>query len=361
MVRRFRKGEVICRQGEAGWTAFYLLTSNDALTLCRHQLAAATDGRPKAALEADVEVLSRRVERLKDLPPDAEERTAAMVYLAVAQGPAGKAAEGKAPFIPIDGPVTLRYDSLQAPLHEGDLFGEMSCLYRAPRSATIVATRDCYVVEMLRHILDQLMKDKGYKERADKLYKKRVLELHVRKLSIFEDLTDTQYNEIHDSVELLSVEPGTLVCDEHEHSDSLYIVRSGLVKVMKNVSSLVAADDVKDWAGLCARLRQGDAPAGGAAPPKAAAKLWQLLPAPVQTLLRSDPAGLDDVRKADILYGLNTVLGKQDLGDAPEFQEPAASPAARQFAEGKPAKKKDWAALDARRYNRLLLEALVPE
>jgi CRP-like cAMP-binding protein len=369
VVRRYRKGEVICRQGEAGWTAFYLLTSDDALALCRHRLAAATDGRQRAALVAEVETLGRRVERLRSVPPDSGERTAAMVYLAVAQPPSGKAppgpgkaAEEKAAFIPIDGPVTLRYDNLQAPLREGDLFGEMSCLYRAPRSATIVATRDCYVVEMLRHILDQLMKDKGYKERADKLYKKRVLELHVRKLSIFEDLTDAQYNEIHDSVELLSVEPGTLVCDEHERSDSLYIVRSGLVKVMKFVSSLVAAGDVEDWAGLCARLRQGDAPAGAAAPPKDLAKLWQLLPAPVQALLRgTDPAAPDDARKAEILYGINDVLRKQELGDAPEFQELAATPAARSFAEHKPAKKKDWMALDVRRFNRLLLEALVPE
>ena len=31
ILRRFRKGEVIARQGEAGWTAFYALTGEDVL------------------------------------------------------------------------------------------------------------------------------------------------------------------------------------------------------------------------------------------------------------------------------------------------------------------------------------------
>src|SRR5262249_57566001 len=33
VLRRYQRGEVICRQGEAGWTAFYALTGDDLLTL----------------------------------------------------------------------------------------------------------------------------------------------------------------------------------------------------------------------------------------------------------------------------------------------------------------------------------------
>src|SRR5438876_11746242 len=33
VLRRYRKGEVIFRQGEAGWTAFHILTSEDVLAL----------------------------------------------------------------------------------------------------------------------------------------------------------------------------------------------------------------------------------------------------------------------------------------------------------------------------------------
>src|SRR5207248_7473347 len=89
-------------------------------------------------------------------------------------------------YVPIDGPRDLDYETRVSPLYEGELFGEMSCLYRSPRSATVVATRDCYMLEMLRNILDQLQKDPAYKAQTDELYKKRVFELTLRQLPLFQ-------------------------------------------------------------------------------------------------------------------------------------------------------------------------------
>ncbi len=37
VLRRYRKGEAIFRQGEAGWTAFYILTSEDLLEIVQHE------------------------------------------------------------------------------------------------------------------------------------------------------------------------------------------------------------------------------------------------------------------------------------------------------------------------------------
>jgi len=66
MLRRFRKGEVICRQGEAGWTAFYVLTSEDVLTLPEAQ------GKKGAA--GDPALLKARMEQLKTVGRDDERR-----------------------------------------------------------------------------------------------------------------------------------------------------------------------------------------------------------------------------------------------------------------------------------------------
>src|SRR5438067_2446628 len=88
VVRYYKKGEVICRQGEAGWTAFYILTSADALKLREAQLQAAGASAPEGerkALQYEITVLRQRVERLAKAPPDDELRTAATVYLAVAR------------------------------------------------------------------------------------------------------------------------------------------------------------------------------------------------------------------------------------------------------------------------------------
>jgi CRP-like cAMP-binding protein len=377
VVRRYAKGEVICRQGEPGWTAFWILTTDDALTVRQAQMLACTSSAERRALEAEVERLRQRAEQLRGLPADHEKRTAARVYLSVAQTVLGRAPRAaaapagpvknvleKTMYIPIDGPVTMNYDSLWQPLREGELFGEMSCMYRSPRSATIVARRDCYVIEMLRNILDQIVKDPKYKAQADEIYKKRVLELHLRKLSLFKDLDDLEYREIRDSVELLSVEPGELICDEHERSDSLYIVRSGLVKVMKSVSALLSVDQVKSWAELWAALRQGEAKEA----PATRARLWQMLPEPVRALVRrAAPDSLSPVERQDVVYALNDLISTPKLIDVKEFQEAVSSPLLREMAAELLArrqdllkKKQDWAPPDNRRYNRLLLERLLP-
>src|SRR5260370_40889312 len=107
---------------------------------------------------------------------------------------------------------------------------------------------------MLRHILDQLQKDPAYKKRTEEIYKKRVLEMQLRKLAIFRDLKDDEYariySEIRDGSELVSYEAEQIICDEHDRSDCLYIIRNGLVKTMKGVSPLLAPSDIVDRAKL---------------------------------------------------------------------------------------------------------------
>src|SRR5437867_4087494 len=48
ILRRYQKGEVVCRQGEAGWTAFYILTTEDELALQQIRLESAGDADRRA-------------------------------------------------------------------------------------------------------------------------------------------------------------------------------------------------------------------------------------------------------------------------------------------------------------------------
>jgi CRP-like cAMP-binding protein len=390
VLRHYKKGELIFRQGEAGWTALYILTSDDVLTLRKHQLEAGVRDGEKKVLEAETTLLQQRVERLKTAAPGDDLRTAATVFLAVARTPRARRStsinplarlrprnvvgparniEEKTFYIPVDGPMTLNYDSLRAPLQEGELFGEMSCLYRTPRSATVVARRDCYMLELLRNILDQIQKDPIYKARSDEVYKKRILDLHLRKLSLFSELNDAEFAEIRDSVELVSFEPGTLICDEGERSDSLYIVRSGLVKVVKNISSLIDQNDVADWPSLVTNLREGIDP--GEAPDavkQARAKFWQLLPERGRAIIRgiTDVARVNLPDRLEVIAAINDVLKTDKLVDAKELQALLASPALREqlgaaLDERKELvkKKKDWSETVARRIHRQIADAVL--
>ena len=93
------------------------------------------------------------------------------------------------PYIPISNLRDISEETRHATLHEGELFGEMSCMYGSPRSATIVAAGDCFVLEMLRNILDEIQGDEGYRAHVDGIYRERVLQNHLRRLPIFSDLT----------------------------------------------------------------------------------------------------------------------------------------------------------------------------
>src|SRR5438132_1036213 len=262
ILRRFKPGDVICRQGEPGWTAFYILKAEDLLELRRAQLKEATQPERIAALTASVEIRERQLEQIKTAENSEALRHAATVHLAVPQPPRGLgrrlmkgltrrlkgAAEqttGRRPlYIPIDGPVDIDYEVREAAINEGELLGEMSCLYHTPRSATVVASRECFALEILRNVLDAMLtnRNKAFKERIDNTYRQRVLQLHLRNVPIFRDLPNDAFEQVQAALasgaELVSLAPGTLVCDEHEHADCMYIIRSGFVKVMKHVSSL---------------------------------------------------------------------------------------------------------------------------
>lgn len=389
VLRHFRKGDVIYRQGEAGWTAFFILTSDDVLSLSQRQLAPVQRNGERKALVNDVAELAQRVERLKKAPSTDDLRTAATSYLAVARTPRAQKtslenlvrgrgrqmagpvrnAEERTIYIPVDGPVTRNYDSLRAPLQEGELFGENCCMYRTPRASTVVARRECYVLEILRNILDQIQKDTAYKARSDEVYKKRVLDLDLRKFSIFRDLADAEFTEIRNSVELEDVEPGALIFDEGDRSDSLYIVRSGLVKVVKNISSLCDPNDVADWATLLQNLREGQTlPPNADAVRQARAKVWKLLPERVQTILSSVSSAvqLNSPDRLEIIWGLNDAIKAPKLVDAKELQGVLGTPGMReQLGEALDArkelvkKKKDWSETEARRIHRQIMDAVL--
>lgn len=291
ILRSYKKGQVICRQGEAGWTAFYILKSDDLLAI--------REGQPDSPLANQIPSLQQRVEKiqaaekadealaLKDaslVKLDAETkrsradefqaqdanlanqlscsaegdelRAQAVVSLNVPHQTSSRAssvsllsrvmtgwfgskksgAGAKPKYIPIDGPVDLNYENPVATLNEGELFGEMSCINRYPRSATIRVTEDCYMIEMLRNILELLQRNKAFKEQMDAIYRKRVLDAHLRTLPIFSELDDKGLAELASKVELIEKQPGETIFETGDPSDSMYVIRIGMVKVLQQAA-----------------------------------------------------------------------------------------------------------------------------
>ena len=377
VVRRYRKGEELFRQGEPGWTAFYIFTADDALALRQAQLAAVTRDGERNSLQREIARLEEERALRSGLPDDHPLRKTATVHMATLGGKyAGKAAEvqrmlnfksrpvapthnreGQTIYIPVGGPQTISWEAGRAPLFEGDLFGEMSCLYRTPRSATVVADRDCYMIEFLRHILDAIHKDPVYKARADNIYRSRALELQVRKMPLFQGLRPEEFKELQKDVELVDFEAGDIICDENDRSDSLYLVRSGLVRVMKNVSHMLAASDVTDWVTFGESLRKGATLAG-----TPVGTFWALVPERARAVLQgaADLARLGPADRMEVIYGVNDALKERKLIDDAAFKKLAEMEPIKGAIAGFPAQRKEWSDAQVRQHNRLLLEALYP-
>jgi Fe-S-cluster-containing hydrogenase component 2/CRP-like cAMP-binding protein len=382
VLRSYRAGETICWQGEPGWTAFFLLTTDDVLGLLAQELVCGPSDRQLVAEQ--MERLRRRLEGENSALPEDNESVVGSVHIAIPRERKGRKPDlgrlmraGGRPvpwtavpgrdlqtlYVPVDGPPTLSYDTLRAPLHEGELFGEASCLYRTPRPATVVVSRDCFVLEMLRNILDQMCRDAAFRTGAEEIYRRRAA-VEWRKLSLFADLTDEQFNRLRTELELLRVEPGTVIRDEHEAADAVYLVFSGLVQVARDVSSLLAVDAVANWDQLCAVLK-----AGAEDRLRPQARLWQLL---VEVLdkpsrLKLDAQRLSVKERDGLIDGLNAVLARPGLIDEPAFKSLVEAWPLCEALEGllkqrQELRRRGRALPDreARRANRLLLEALLP-
>jgi Fe-S-cluster-containing hydrogenase component 2/CRP-like cAMP-binding protein len=366
-LRRFRAGQIICRQGEGGWTAFYALTGKEVLAFF--------EAVPQAARPGEVDDLRKQLAQGPE--PGGAAAPVATVYLALARpsqpgrggllGTLGRklfgerAPETKPPaYIPIDAPRAVAYDSKEAPLYEGELFGEMSCLYGTPRSGTIVAGRDCYLLEMLRNILDEVHDDPGYREDMDRVYRERVLGGQLRRLSIFDVLTEEQFERVRSGVELVRFKGGQPICIEGDVSDCMYVVRSGLVKTARNVTALLLPADVADWQVLLAGL----AAWGKERIATPLNNLFKSLPAEVRATAGRAAQAPSDEEKRAVLEALNRIITTPDFPDARALlaveDALGKNTALAEYLRRLPRDRREWPEQDQRKVSRLYVEAVLP-
>jgi CRP-like cAMP-binding protein/Fe-S-cluster-containing dehydrogenase component len=213
--RQFRKGDIICREGEFGSTAF--LIENGSVDIFIKAPRTHVDDKVAPGLFG---LLRRFHSKLASRGEDRRED------------------EGTRGYIPIDAPVALPYGKPEATLGRGDIFGEMTCMSFYPRSATVRAAEDCTVLEMLRNVLYIMQRSKSFRTVLEKKYRQRAIGQHLRSLSIFTSLRtdEAQFEEfvasMREKVSLRRCDPGeTIVRQGATAEDGFYLVRTGFVKV----------------------------------------------------------------------------------------------------------------------------------
>ena len=133
------------------------------------------------------------------------------------------------------GVATSSQDYVMLALMEaGDVFGEMAVLSGNPRSATVLAHGPVTVLELPRLVLQDLMKkSEGFKAALEKIQAEHTVDNVVRRTPLLANLDEGTLNQLLKNVRFRAFKPDEVVFNEGDDGDSLYIVRSGFVKVTK--------------------------------------------------------------------------------------------------------------------------------
>ncbi len=148
--------------------------------------------------------------------------------------------------IPVDGSVDLPLDNPVATLGPGELLGELTALAalkqdrvkRAkfyPRSATVQAKTDVEVLEILPHILNNVLyRSAAFKDKLANNYRDRAVDNHVRSVPVFRDVSQDFIEYLRSRVELVDFQPGEEICHQGDVADAFYLIRLGFVKVSQS-------------------------------------------------------------------------------------------------------------------------------
>lgn len=414
VLRRGVPGRIIFSQGQPGSTAFYILTCEDVLEVRKQQLrnvVARLEGSDeedsdssssefftqfsemelttrKQELLEEIDELQQRVDNIKNSEPETQGQArrvaSARLLVQLDDGQVKRswlnrifgsfsrrsqpAADLLPRSVPTDGPTDIDTNTMEAPMHEGDIFGEMSCINRAPRSATVTIEEDCYLLEMLRNVLDMLQRDKSFRSRMDDLYRQRVMETNVRRMALFASLSDHEYAQLRDSIDLEVFDAGRIILEEGAPSDSLYVIRSGMVKTVLHTGCRLREQDFnKDhWTELVRELAAA-VTAEDSTPQR---KIWNKLKPELRAVITEKSAQQPPSQelKQLLIDGLNQYVREGELHLDRAFGKKRES-IARTIGDHQlqltlepfPEKADHWSELESRIFHRVLLECVFPK
>lgn len=205
VVRRMlQPGDVLCREGEYGSTAFIILkgTFEIFLSTSRGAVRTSSAGGLRGLLGG-----------LKTVA----EKVGGMARLADV------------------GAATLADEQRIYKNADDVILGEMTCMNRYPRSATVVATEPCEVLEIRRNVLFMLQRNAVSRDILDRVYRERSLRGQLASLPIFDSLDDATRSAAAEfltgKAELVSVDPGQVIFRQDDAADDYYVTRLGFVKI----------------------------------------------------------------------------------------------------------------------------------
>ncbi len=122
-----------------------------------------------------------------------------------------------------------------ARLESGEVVGEIGAMSGWPQSVTARTVTDCLLIQIRVPAL-RLMKrrSEGLTARLDAMYRERSLAAQLRSTQLLQDCPDEVFEMLERGAELVSCQPDEVLVREGERTDSLFLVRSGFVKLSQS-------------------------------------------------------------------------------------------------------------------------------
>lgn len=205
VVRRvLKEGDVLCQEGEYGATAFVILEGSFKIFLRGSRGAVKT--RKSSGMAGFFGGLKTIMEKVGGAPRLSDVGAASLD----------------------EGQVLIR-DKRDV------ILGEMTCMNRYPRSATVVANEDAEVLEIRRNVLYMLQRNETSRNILESAYRERTLEGQLATLafvsSLDEELRQQAVTFLKDRIDLITVDPGQVIFEQGERATDFFIVKLGFVKV----------------------------------------------------------------------------------------------------------------------------------
>jgi Fe-S-cluster-containing hydrogenase component 2/CRP-like cAMP-binding protein len=211
----FRPGDVICREGERGATAF-LIEAGDVQVAIETPLGHVQSwkGRQSRTRWGPFGLIWR-FETTLERSGDGSARAA---------------------FTPIDAPEFLPVDRPVAALRAGDVFGETTAILGLPRSATARAMSEVTLLELPREAMFVLRQNPASRAMFDEAYLDRTLPRHLSRIAGIDrlaggsDSLDEIARRLRPNVWFRRFAPGDVIARCGERLDAVWLVRFGFVE-----------------------------------------------------------------------------------------------------------------------------------
>jgi len=125
-----------------------------------------------------------------------------------------------------------------ANLKQGELFGEIAALFGMPRVCDICVTRPSVVLEIPSAVLRSIIESRAdLRDAVIQRFRHRITETALRAVPLFRYLPAESMHKLVEHSTLLGTPPGSIVIEEGETGDALYIVVYGNLRVSHDVNS----------------------------------------------------------------------------------------------------------------------------